>query len=554
MSERAGNYATEADLVDLDELESAYFKLRPDPTLPAQRVSFGTSGHRGSSLSRSFNEAHIVAISQAIAEYRAAQGITGPLFIGIDTHFLSGPAFASAGQTLITAGVNLRISAGGSFTPTPALSHAVLKYNEVARLTGLGLADGVLITPSHNPPADGGIKYNPPHGGPADTTATKWIEQRANQLLAAGVVDHASLREIVPFAEKTGTVTQHDYAAEYIADLKHVIDMTAIRSSGLRFAAHPLGGAATGYWQAIAETYELNLTEIGPGIDQQWSFMTLDWDGKIRMDPSSLNAVKAVVDSASHADYTLTLANDADADRHGIIVGTELLNPNHFLAVAIDYLLTHRKGWHSATGAPLTVGKTVVSSGMIDRVVAAHGATLEEVPVGFKWFVPGLSAGTTVFCGEESAGASMLTFEGAPWSTDKDGIVLCLLAAEITAVTGKTPAQHYQELTERFGSPAYGRIDAPATAEQKSKLLALSAADIKTATLAGESITEILTHAPGNGAPIGGLVIKTADAWAAIRPSGTEAVMKIYAESFAGAEHLKRVQKEAQELLASALS
>ncbi|MBB4071419.1 phosphoglucomutase [Canibacter oris] len=565
MSEKAGTIATAADLVDLAALKSAYYELRPDTANPAHLVAFGTSGHRGSAFNHSFNEAHIIAICIAVAEYRTAQGWAGPLFLGADTHPLSEYALATAKRILAdVCGLHVVASAGDEYVPTPALSHEILKHNQQLRRASAAagqefdeaqLADGVIITPSHNPPQDGGIKYNPPHGGPADSDATGWIQNRANELLPelAAVADPhpvaaqlaATLRDgaAASLPARAGSVSEHDYVRSYVGDLDEVINMQAIRDAGVRFAAHPLGGAAVAYWHEIAAQHGLNLTVLGPGVDKQWSFMSLDWDGKIRMDPSSRNAMQAVLQLSG--EFPLVVANDADADRHGIVCDGELMNPNHFLAVAIDYLLTHRPAWQQ----PFKVGKTIVSSSIIDRVVRSHGAELLEVPVGFKWFVPGLYSSTVVFGGEESAGASLLTLDGQPWSTDKDGIALCLLAAEIFAVTGKTPLQRYRELTALHGDPAYGRVDAPANSEQKAKLLALQAADVTVAELAGEEITQVLTHAPGNNAAIGGLVIRTANAWAAIRPSGTEAVMKVYAESLRGAAHLEQVQHDAARLL-----
>lgn len=556
MSERAGELATQADLVDLAALQDAYFHRRPRVELAAEQISFGTSGHRGSALKGSFNEAHIAAVCLAVAEYRCAQGWQGPLFLGADTHALSEYALETARAVFVAAGVQVRGAAAGEYVPTPALSHAILRYNrDISSIDCL--ADGVVITPSHNPPADGGIKYNPPHAGPADTDATSVIAASANQLLARlaaadSVLD--TVQEIVQellaagrLAANTGSFSAHDFLAEYVADLPQVVDMQAIADAGLRFAAHPLGGAAVKYWQAIADTYSLDLTVAGPGVDKQWSFMSLDWDGQIRMDPSSVNAMRAAIDSASGFD--LLVANDADADRHGIVVAGELMNPNHFLAVAVDYLLRNRPGWQQPWG----VGKTIVSSALLDRVVAAADAQLYETPVGFKWFVSGLTAGDLVFAGEESAGASLLTFERAAWSTDKDGIALCLLAAEIYAKTGISPAEYYNQLVQRHGEPFYARTDMPATAEQKTKLLALDAASVSRETFAGEQITDVLTSAPGNNAALGGLVVRTANAWAAIRPSGTEAVMKVYAESFISEEHLTLVQQEAQQLLTELL-
>lgn len=537
--------AGEQDLIDLDELLRAFDEVVPDPADPAQRVVFGTSGHRGSSLSGSFNAAHIAAISLAIAEYRAAEGIAGPLFLGADTHALSAPAARAATEVLSAAGVHVLLAAGSgdeTFVPTPALSHAILTHNRDRAADDPGRADGIVVTPSHNPPRDGGFKYNPPHGGPADTDATKRIADRANELLAAGV-------EIPRGGPATVPPGSYDFLGEYVEGLDDVIDLAAIRDAGVRIGAHPLGGASTAYWAAIRDRYELDLSVLGPGVDPRWAFMHLDWDGRIRMDPSSAQVMSTV--AAYRDDFDIVTGNDADADRHGIVTrDAGLMNPNHFLAVAIDYLLTHRPDWPAAAG----IGKTLVSSAMIDRVVAAHGRTLLEVPVGFKWFVPGLSEGSVVFGGEESAGASFQRFDGSAWSTDKDGILLALLAAEIRAVTGQSPSERYRGLVERFGDPAYARIDAPATAEQKARLAALDADAVTDTGLAGDPITAVLTDAPGNGAAIGGLKVQTEHAWFAARPSGTEDVMKIYAESFRGEDHLVQVQAAARALVERALA
>ncbi|MGO1434628.1 MAG: phosphoglucomutase (alpha-D-glucose-1,6-bisphosphate-dependent) [Canibacter sp.] len=538
MSERAGTPARPEDLVNVDELIAAYYDIKPDPTVPEQRVVFGTSGHRGSSLDGAFNEAHIAAVSLAVAEYRAEQGVTGPLFLGADTHPLSQPAERTARAVLTAAGVDVQVPATNDdeYVPTPSLSHAILVHN---RDREENLADGVIITPSHNPPRDGGIKYNPTHGGPADVDATGWIAKRANELLES--------RAEIP-QDGGPSVSHFDFLGDYVEDLADVINFEAIRESDLRIAAHPLGGASQNYWSAIQDRYDIDLTVVGPGIDPQWAFMTLDWDGKIRMDPSSAHAMAGVLEYRDQFD--LVTGNDADADRHGIVTRDGgLMNPNHFLAVAIDYLLTHRPDWPTDA----KIGKTIVSSRMIDRVVASHGRELFEVPVGFKWFVSGLLDGGTVFGGEESAGASFVRFDGTAWSTDKDGILLALLAAEMWAVTGKSPSERYVELTEQFGEPAYARTDSPATTEQKAKLAKLSPDDVAATELAGEPIVEVLTHAPGNGAAIGGLVLRSESAWCAIRPSGTEAVMKVYAESFRGEDHLALVQQAAVEILGSAL-
>ena len=543
MHERAGLQAEASDLIDLEALREAFHEIVPDPAHPAQRVVFGTSGHRGTSLNGSFNEAHIVAISLAIAEYRSGQGIRGPLFLGGDTHALSAPAQRVAEQTLSNAGVHVLLPAGGgdeAFVPTPALSRAILAHNLDRTAGDPERADGVVLTPSHNPPSDGGIKYNPPHGGPADTGATGWIAARANELLETGEWRAAPQADGAP-------VGHYDYVAEYVDALETVIDMRAIRESGLRIGAHSLGGASEAYWAAIRDRYGLNLTVLGPGVDPRWAFMHLDWDGRIRMDPSSRQVMSTV--DAYRGEFDLVTGNDADADRHGIVTrDAGLMNPNHFLAVAIDYLLTHRPDWP----APAGIGKTLVSSAIIDRVVASHGRRLLEVPVGFKWFVPGLGDGSVVFGGEESAGASFQRFDGSAWSTDKDGILLALLAAEIQAVTGRSPSEQYAELTRRFGAPAYARIDAPASPSQKAALAALSPTDVTDAELAGDPITAVLVTAPGNDAAIGGLKVQTQHAWFAARPSGTEDVMKIYAESFLGEEHLALVQEAAKALVAAA--
>ncbi|NUL44740.1 alpha-D-glucose phosphate-specific phosphoglucomutase [Cellulosimicrobium funkei] len=553
-AERAGTRALPQDLVDVPALLAAYTELHPDLADPAQQVSFGTSGHRGSSLKVSFNEDHIAAITQAIIEYRAAQGVTGPLLLGKDTHALSGPAQDTALEVLMGNGVRTLVDSRDGYTPTPALSHAILAFNADPS-NGEGQADGIVITPSHNPPNDGGIKYNPPHGGPADTDATKWIADRANALLAGGLADVQRL----PLAEakQHEALGTYDFLDRYVTDLPTVIDLDAIRQAKVRIGADPMGGASVGYWGEIAARHGLDLTVVNPEVDPQWGFMTLDWDGKIRMDCSSPNAMASLIErmrsegsgeneSASAAPFDIATGNDADADRHGIVTADGgLMNPNHFLSVAIDYLYRHRHGWPAAAG----VGKTLVSSSMIDRVAAGLGRPLVEVPVGFKWFVPGLLEGTGVFGGEESAGASFVRFDGSAWSTDKDGMLLCLLASEIRAVTGKTPSEYYAELVERYGNPVYARIDAPATAEQKAKLKKMSPSDVTAGTLAGEPITAKMTEAPGNGAAIGGLKVTTENAWFAARPSGTEDVYKIYAESFVSAEHLAQVQAEAKAIV-----
>ncbi|MFF2277586.1 phosphoglucomutase (alpha-D-glucose-1,6-bisphosphate-dependent) [Agromyces sp. NPDC058126] len=540
MHERAGTPATESDLIDVEALVRAYYEKKPDASVPGQRVAFGTSGHRGSSLTTSFNEDHILATTQAIVEYRAAQGITGPLFIGADTHALSAPAQTTALDVLVANRVRVLADEFDDYVPTPALSHAILKWNNDPAKRAEGEADGIVITPSHNPPQDGGFKYNPPHGGPADSDATSWIAARANELIEDG------LRGVLQ-AEPSAVET-YDFRGEYVADLANVIDFDAIRRSGIRIGADPLGGASVSYWAAIRDAYELDLTVVNEKVDPRWAFMTLDWDGKIRMDPSSRNAMASVV--AQAGSYDLLTGNDADADRHGIVTPDGgLMNPNHYLAVAIEYLFSHRAGWRPDAA----IGKTLVSSSMIDRVAASLGRRLWEVPVGFKWFVPGLVDGSVGFGGEESAGASFLRFDGTVWTTDKDGILLCLLAAEIRAVTGKSPSELYTELVERFGDPAYERVDAPANAAQKAALGKLDGDAIAATELAGAPITAKLSHAPGNGAAIGGVKVETADAWFAARPSGTEDVYKIYAESFKGAEHLAEVQAEAKRIVDAAL-
>jgi phosphoglucomutase len=540
--ERAGQPAQPEDLIDVDQVVSAYFDIRPDPANPDQRVVFGTSGHRGSSLDGAFNEAHIAATTQAICEYRSQQGYTGPLFIGKDPHALSGPAQDTALEVLVANGVDVRVDAAEAFTPTPSVSLAILTANKGG---AHGTADGIVVTPSHNPPRDGGFKYNPPHGGPADTEATTAIADRANALLESGLEGVAR----VQLEQAKREVTPYDYMAAYLEELPTVLDLDAIRSAGVRIGADPLGGASVAYWGAIAERFELDLTVINPEVDPTWRFMTLDTDGKIRMDCSSPNAMASLI--AARDRYDISTGNDADSDRHGIVTPDGgLLNPNHFLAVAIQYLFGHRSGWPEAAA----VGKTLVSSSMIDRVAAEVGRRLVEVPVGFKWFVPGLLDGSIGFGGEESAGASFLRQDGSAWTTDKDGIILALLASEILAVTGKTPSQHYAGLVERHGDPAYARIDAPADREQKAKLAKLSPDDVKADTLAGDEVTAKLTTAPGNSAPIGGLKVTTRSAWFAARPSGTEDVYKIYAESFKGPDHLAQVQAEAKDVVDAALA
>jgi phosphoglucomutase len=541
--ERAGQPARPEDLVDVSKLVTAYYALHPDLADPAQRVAFGTSGHRGSSLSTSFNDDHIAATSQAICEYRADQGIDGPLFLGVDTHALSEPAQTTALEVFAANEVTVLLDSRGGYTPTPAVSHAVLTAN---RDRTTGLADAVVVTPSHNPPTDGGFKYNPPHGGPAGSDATGWIQQRANALIEAGLKD---VRRI-PYAraKSADTTGTYDFLGAYVADLPSVVDLDAIRAAGVRIGADPLGGASVAYWGEIAERHRLDLTVVNPIVDPTFRFMTLDWDGKIRMDCSSPYAMAPLV--ARRADYQLATGNDTDSDRHGIVTADAgLMNPNHYLAVAVSYLFARRSGWPTAAA----VGKTLVSSGMIDRVAADVGRRLIEVPVGFKWFVPGLVDGTLGFGGEESAGASFLRRDGRVWTTDKDGIILALLASEIIAVTGSSPSQLYRDLTARFGDPAYARIDAPATREQKAALAQLTPQQVGTGELAGEKVTAVLTRAPGNDEAIGGLKVCTENAWFAARPSGTEDVYKVYAESFRGPDHLAQVQQEAATIVSAAL-
>ncbi len=552
MTSRAGLPAEESDLIDVDALIAAYYDRHPDPSDPAQRVVFGTSGHRGSSLSGSFNENHILATTQAIVDYRREQGIEGPLFLGRDTHALSLPAERSAIEVLVANGVDIRVDARDSLVPTPALSHAILTYNRALRQAqgagdadAAGRADGIVVTPSHNPPRDGGFKYNPPHGGPADTDATSWIANRANELIEGGLegVKAQSFADI-----DWDALPNYDFRDAYVRDLPSIIDIEAIKKAGVRIGADPLGGASVDYWALIKEMHGIDLTVVNPEVDPTWRFMTLDWDEKIRMDPSSPNAMASLV--AKKGDFDVLTGNDADADRHGIVTpDAGLMNPNHYLAVAIDYLFSHRADWPRDAA----VGKTLVSSMIIDRVAESLGRRLLEVPVGFKWFVPGLLDGSVAFGGEESAGASFLRRDGSVWSTDKDGILLCLLAAEIIAVTGKTPSERYAELEQAFGASAYQRVDAPATPEQKSTLGKLAPESVTATTLAGEDITVKLSHAPGNGAAIGGLKVQTEHAWFAARPSGTEDVYKLYAESLKGPEHLAEVQEEARAVVAEAL-
>ncbi|MBP8879982.1 MAG: phosphoglucomutase (alpha-D-glucose-1,6-bisphosphate-dependent) [Dermatophilaceae bacterium] len=549
--DRAGTVALPSDLIDVAHLVTAYYTREPDPDNVDQQVAFGTSGHRGSSLKTAFNEAHILATTQAIVDYRRSQGFDGPLFLGRDTHGLSEPAWASALEVLAANDVTVLVDDSDGYTPTPAISHAILRANRgklggVEDLpAGAGWADGIVVTPSHNPPYDGGFKYNPPHGGPADTDATKVIAAAANAYIRAGLEGVKR----VAFARARAAASGYDFVGTYVEDLPHVVDIAAIKAAGIRIGADPLGGASVGFWAVMAERLGIDLTVVNPLVDPTWRFMTLDWDGKIRMDCSSPSAMASLI--ANKDAYQISTGNDADADRHGIVTPDGgLMNPNHYLAVAINYLYGGaRPGWR----ADGFIGKTLVSSSMIDRVAESLGRRLVEVPVGFKWFVPGLLDGSGPFGGEESAGASFARFDGSVWSTDKDGILLALLASEILATTGKSPSEHYGELTARFGAPAYARIDAAATREEKAKLGALSPADVTADTLAGEAITAKLTAAPGNGAAIGGLKVVTESAWFAARPSGTEDVYKIYAESFRGAEHLAQVQAEAREVVSAAL-
>jgi phosphoglucomutase len=539
MDPRAGQPAQPTDLIDVDALLAAYEEVTPDVEDPAQKVVFGTSGHRGSSLDGAFNEAHILAITQAVCEYRAGEGTAGPLLVGRDSHGLSEPAWRTVLEVLAGNDVQALVDSADRLTPTPAVSHAILRLNRGA---GAG-ADGIVITPSHNPPRDGGIKYNPPHGGPADSDATGWIAARANELIAGGLRDVRRK----PFEQARAAAGDYDFVGHYVDDLPSVLNLDVIRSSGLRIGADPLGGASVDYWAAIADRHRLDLTVVNKRVDPAWSFMTLDHDGKIRMDSSSPYAMASLV--AQRDRYDLATGNDADADRHGIVTpDAGLMNPNHYLAVAISYLFANRQ-W----GPDVAVGKTLVSSSLIDRVVADLGRRLWEVPVGFKWFVPGLIDGSVGFGGEESAGASFLRFDGTVWTTDKDGILLALLASEITAATGETPSQAHAKLVERFGASAYSRVDAPATRDQKARLAALSPDAVTATELAGEPILDRLTSAPGNGAPIGGLKVTTESAWFAARPSGTEDLYKIYGESFRGADHLDEVLTQAREVVSAAL-
>jgi phosphoglucomutase len=544
---RAGQVALPDDLVDVAALVTAYYTIHPDPGEVSQQVSFGTSGHRGSSLDGAFNDDHIAATTQAICDYRALAGISGPLFLAKDTHALSDPAWSTALEVLAANAVRVLIDSRDAYTPTPALSHAILVHNRGRAAADPGRADGIVVTPSHNPPRDGGFKYNPPDGGPAGGDITGPIQDRANAYLA----DHLrGVRRItLAQAQALDTIGRHDYLVEYVDDLPNVIDVDAIRGAGIRIGADPLGGASVDYWGAIAERLSLDLTVVNPLVDPAWRFMTLDWDGRIRMDCSSPYAMASLIGERDRFD--IATGNDADSDRHGIVTPDGgLMNPNHFLAVSIDYLLAHRPYWDPDAA----IGKTVVSSAMINRVVGGLGRRLWEVPVGFKWFVPGLIDGSVAFGGEESAGASFLRRDGSVWTTDKDGIIAALLASEILAVTGESPSRRYRAMTERYGDPSYARIDAPATREQKAALARLSPEQVSATELAGEPILDRLTNAPGNGAAIGGLKVVTENGWFAARPSGTEDVYKIYAESFLGDEHLARIQSDAREVVASALA
>jgi phosphoglucomutase len=539
--ERAGQPATEADLVDVAALVTAYYSEHPDPAEPGQQVAFGTSGHRGSAFRLSFNEDHIAATTQAICEYRAHAGITGPLYLGRDTHALSEPAFVTALEVLAANEASVLTDAGNGYTPTPALSLAILMHNE-GRADGL--ADGIVVTPSHNPPEDGGFKYNPPDGGPAGSQITTAIQGRANELLRGGLRGVRRIR----YAQVRSAAGAYDFLGRYLAELPAVVDLDAVRAAGMRIGADPLGGASVAYWGELADRFGLDLTVVNPVVDATFRFMTLDWDGRIRMDCSSPDAMASLI--GRRREFTIATGNDTDADRHGIVTpDAGLLNPNHYLAAAIDYLYRHREGWPAGAA----VGKTMVSSAIIDRVAEAAGRHLTEVPVGFKWFVPDLLAGTVAFGGEESAGASFLRRDGRVWTTDKDGIILALLASEITAVTGRTPSEQYRELTAALGDPAYARIDAPASRQQKAALARLSPEQVSVDELAGEPVVARQTTAPGNGEPLGGLKVITASGWFAARPSGTEDVYKLYAESFRGPGQLARIQEEAQQIIGAVL-
>ncbi|WP_416670305.1 phosphoglucomutase (alpha-D-glucose-1,6-bisphosphate-dependent) [Egbenema bharatensis] len=542
----AGKPAPADSLIDVAKLLQEYYSLRPDPANPLQQISFGTSGHRGSAANGTFNEDHILAVTQAVIEYRQSKGINGPLYMGMDSHALSSPAQKTALEVLAAHEVEVFIApteGNAQFTPTPVISHAILTYNQ-GKTTGL--ADGIIITPSHNPPTDGGFKYNPPSGGPAEPEITKWVQERANQLIADG--NKGVKRISYESALRAPTTHVYDYITPYVSDLSSVIDLEAIRAAGVRIGVDPLGGSNVGYWEPIANHYGLNLTVVNRAVDPTFGFMTLDWDGKIRMDCSSRYAMASLVSIKD--DYDIAFGNDTDSDRHGIVTpSVGLMNPNHYLAVSIWYLFTHRTGWSPDT----RIGKTLVSSSMIDRVAKEIGRQLSEVPVGFKWFVSGLMDGSFGFVGEESAGATFLRQNGTVWTTDKDGIIPGLLAAEITAKTGKDPGLHYQDLTARLGKPYYNRVDSPATPEQKARLSKLAPEDVKASTLAGDAITDKLTKAPGNGAAIGGLKVTSANGWFAARPSGTENVYKIYAESFKSEEHLAQIINEASQIVNEAL-
>jgi phosphoglucomutase len=543
VNDQAGQPASQADLVDVAALVTAYYAEHPDPAEPGQQVSFGTSGHRGSAFRLSFNDDHIAATTQAICDYRARAGITGPLFIGRDTHALSEPAFTTALEVLIANDAQVLADSRDGYTPTPSLSRAILVYNEERPASG-GLADGIVVTPSHNPPEDGGFKYNPPDGGPAATEITSMIQDRANDLLRGGLKEVRRIR----YDRAAAAAGRYDFLAAYVSELPAVVDTDAIRNAGVRIGADPLGGASVAYWGEIGERFGLDLTVVNPVVDATFRFMTLDWDGRIRMDCSSPYAMASLIDRRT--EFAIATGNDTDADRHGIVTpDAGLVNPNHYLAAAVDYLYRHRGNWP----ADAAVGKTMVSSSVIDRVTETVGRRLMEVPVGFKWFVPGLLDGTVAFGGEESAGASFLRRDGRVWTTDKDGIILALLASEITAVTGRTPSERYRELAERLGDPAYARIDAPASREQKAALARLSPDQVTATELDGEKILSRLTTAPGNGEPLGGLKVSTESGWFAARPSGTEDVYKLYAESFRGPEHLARIQAEAQQIIEAVL-
>ena len=544
ISPAAGKPADPSILVNVPKLLTAYYELRPDPSDPRQRVVFGTSGHRGSAFDVAFNEWHILAITQAICDYRKQQKIDGPLFLGMDTHALSEPAFASALEVLAANNVEVMLSDGTPYTPTPAVSHAILRYNRERKT---GFADGIVITPSHNPPDDGGFKYDPPHGGPASSSVTSWIESKANEFLEHGLQDVK--RTLFAKAQHASTTHKHDFLNSYVSDLSSVVDMQAIRDAKIKLGVDPLGGAGIDYWPRIAEQYGIDLTIVNKAVDPTFRFMTVDWDGKIRMDPSSPYAMQRLIGLKDKFD--IAFASDTDHDRHGVVTkGSGLLPPNHYLSVCVQYLFANRESWKK----DVAVGKTVVSSSMIDRVTARLGRHLYEVPVGFKWFVDGLLAGKLGFSGEESAGSSFLRLDGSVWTTDKDGIIPCLLSAEMTARVGKDPGEIYRQLTEQLGNPVYERIDAPATPEQKAALERLSSSDIQASKLAGEQIQRILTTAPGDGNPIGGIKVISSNGWFAARPSGTEEIYKIYAESFLGQDHLRQIENEAQAIVSETLA